>query len=72
MRVRIALAETGHDVEVEVEDAEAFMKEFEEALGGARAVLWLDDPDGHKYGVAVSKIAFVHLEGERERIVGFA
>ena len=66
------MADTGHDVEVEVEDADAFMNEVEEALGGAKAVLWLDDPDGHKYGVAVSKIAFVHLEGEKERIVGFA
>lgn len=72
MRVRIGLAETNHDVEVEVEDHEAFMQQVEAALDGEKSVLWLDDPDGHRYGVAVSRIAYVHLEGERERIVGFA
>ena len=72
MRVRIGLAQTNHDVEVEVEDHEAFIKDVEAALDGEKSVLWLDDPDGHRYGVAVSKIAYVHLEGERERIVGFA
>ena len=71
MRVRIGMAETNHDVEVEVEDAESFMAEIESALDGGKSMIWVDDPDGHKYGIAVARIAFVHLEGEKERIVGF-
>lgn len=71
MRVRIGLAETSHDVEVEVEDVDAFIGEVESALDGGRSMIWVDDPDGHKYGIAVSRIAFIHLEGEKERIVGF-
>jgi hypothetical protein len=66
------LAETSHDVEAEVEDADAFMAEVESALDGDKSMLWVADPDGHKYGIAVSRIAYVHLEGERERVVGFA
>ena len=72
MRVRIGLAETSHDVDVEIDDPEAFMKEVESALDGGKSILWLDDEEGHRYGVAVNKIAYVHLEGEKERIVGFA
>ena len=71
MRVRIGLAETSHDVEVEVEDTEAFVAEIESALNDGKAMIWVDDPDGHKYGIAVARIAFVHLEGEKERTVGF-
>ena len=71
MRVRIGLAETSHDVEAEVEDVDAFIAEVESALAGGRPLIWVDDPDGHKYGIAVSRIAFIHLEGEKERIVGF-
>ena len=72
MRVRSGLAETSHDVDVEVEDAEAFKKDIEAALDGDRSIIWLKDADGNSYGVAVTKIAYVHLEGDRERIVGFA
>ena len=71
MRVRIGLAETSHDVEAEVDDVDAFIAEVESALDGGRPMIWVDDPDGHKYGIAVSRIAFIHLEGEKERIVGF-
>ena len=71
MRVRIGLAETSHDVEAEIEDVDAFIAEVESALAGGRPMVWVDDPDGHKYGIAVSRIAFIHLEGEKERIVGF-
>lgn len=71
MRIRIGLTQTNHDVEAVVDDAEAFMQEVESALDGGKPMLWVTDPDGHKYGIAVARIAYVHLEAEKERIVGF-
>ena len=71
MRVRIGLADASHDVEVEVGDGDAFMKDIEAALDGNKSMVWLDDPEGNKYGIAVNRITYVHLEGEKERIVGF-
>lgn len=71
MRVRIGLADASQDLEVEVDDAESFMADIEAAFDEDKSIIWLDDPDGHKYGIAVQRITFVHLEGEKERIVGF-
>lgn len=71
MRVRIGLSDTSREVEVVVDDVEAFIKELEQAVEAGKAMLWADDGDGHQYGIAAAKIAYVHVEGDRERIVGF-
>jgi hypothetical protein len=71
MRVSIGLVDSTRELEVQVEDVEEFMKEVERAVGGERPMVWADDLDGHTYGIAAEKIAYIHLEAERERIVGF-
>ncbi|MDH3605737.1 MAG: DUF3107 family protein [Acidimicrobiia bacterium] len=71
MRVRIGLADASHDVEVEVGDGDSFIKDIEAALEADKSMIWLDDSEGNKYGIAVSRITYVRLEGESERTVGF-
>lgn len=71
MRVRIGLSDTPREVEIVVDDLDAFVKDLEQAVESGKAMIWADDGDGHRYGVAAAKIAYVHVEGERERRVGF-
>jgi hypothetical protein len=69
MRVRIGLADTGSDIDVELDDGEAFVKELEAAIEAGKTLVWADDDNG-RYAIAVNKIAFVHIEGEKSRSVG--
>jgi len=70
MRVRIGLADTGTDVDVDIEDADGFVKELEAAIESESALIWVEDPERGRYGIAVGKIAYVHIEGEKTRSVG--
>ena len=70
MRVRIGLADTGTDVDVDLADVDAFVKELEAAIESGKALLWVQDPERGRYGIAVDKIAYVHVEGEKTRSVG--
>ena len=70
MRVRIGLADTGTDVDVDIEDVDGFVKELEEAITSAKSLIWVEDPERGRYAIAVGKIAYVHIEGEKTRSVG--
>ncbi|MDH3308384.1 MAG: DUF3107 family protein [Acidimicrobiia bacterium] len=70
MRVRIGLADTGTDIEVDVKDVDAFVKELEAAIESSASLMWVEDPERGRYGIAVNKIAYVHVESESTRTVG--
>ncbi|MCP4227388.1 MAG: DUF3107 family protein [Actinomycetia bacterium] len=70
MRVRIGLADTGTDVDVDVEDVDGFVKELEAAIESGASLMWVEDPETGRYAIAVNKIAYVHIEGEQTRSVG--
>ena len=72
MRVRIGFSGADSGIDIEMEDSENFVKDLESALQGGKPLIWADDADGGTYGVAVSNVTFVHLEGDKERLVGFA
>lgn len=70
MRVRIGLADTGTDIDVDIEDVDAFVAELEAAIESGASLVWVDDPERGRYAIAVPKIAYVHIEGESTRSVG--
>jgi hypothetical protein len=70
MRVRIGLADTGTDIDIDIEDVDAFVKELEAAIESSASLMWVEDPERGRYGIAVNKIAYVHVEGESSRSVG--
>ena len=70
MRVRIGLADTGTDVDVDIEDADAFVAELQKAIDSDKSLIWVEAPERGGYAIAVGKIADVHLEGEQTRSVG--
>lgn len=73
MRVRIGVADTGREVEIEVEDADAFIKEAEEAMTSDLPLLWVTDTRDHRIGVPIGKIGFIEIEpGSGRSPVGFS
>ncbi len=70
MRVRIGLADTGTDVDIDIEDVDKFVKQLEKAIESDASLLWVEDPERGRYAIAVHKIAFVHIEAESTRSVG--
>ena len=72
MRVRVGFSGSDGGIDIEMEDSESFIKDIENALDGGRALVWVDNLDGDTFGVAVANITYIHLEGDKERMVGFA
>jgi hypothetical protein len=70
MRVRIGLADTGTDVDVDIQDVDGFVRELEEAIASDSPLIWVEDPERGRYAISVGKIAYVHIEGEKTRSVG--
>ncbi|NNC91895.1 MAG: DUF3107 family protein [Acidimicrobiia bacterium] len=70
MRVRIGLADTGTDVDVDIEEVDKFVKELEKAIESGASLLWVEDPERGRYAISVNKIAYVHIESESTRSVG--
>ncbi len=73
MKARIGVADASKVIEVEVEDAEVFRNDIEEALSSAQDVYWFTDVKRRSVGIPVSRIAYVEIDPEDEgRTVGFA
>ena len=70
-RVKIGITYAPRELDIDVADGDAFMTEFEQVVNGAAKVWWIDDQEGHRHGIVVDKIAYVDVEAERERLVGF-
>jgi len=72
VRVRIGISES-REIELDVEDAGPFKKEVETAFAeGSARVLWVVDTKGRSVGIPVRKIAYVEMEGTKDRPnVGF-
>lgn len=71
MRVRIGMTMTPRELDLEVSDAEELIRSFQEAVGKGEQVLWVVDEEGHRHGLVVDKIAYLDVEPERSKKVGF-
>ena len=73
MKARIGVAESGKVIEIEVEDAEAFRRDIEEAFSSDTKVYWFADVKRRSVGVPIARIAYVEVDSEdTSRKVGFA
>jgi hypothetical protein len=73
--VRIGVTQSPKEIEVNLPDdadADAVIKQVEEALGADSGVLWLTDRKGRRVGVPAAKVAYVEVDSVHEsRQVGF-
>jgi len=72
MRVRIGIADTARELELDVDDADEFIGDLEAAYAKGDALLWVEDTGGHRVGVPLSRLGFVEFEPEHKVSVGFA
>lgn len=71
VRVRIGMTMTPRELDLEVADAEAVVQSFQQAMEKGEAILWIVDEEGHRHGLVVDKIAYIDVEVERSKKVGF-
>lgn len=73
MRVRIGMSMAPREVDIDVEDGAAVAAEIEKALNEGQALVWVEDRDGVKHGLAADKIAFIELESKDSKPgIGFS
>jgi hypothetical protein len=70
-RVKIGLTFVPREIDIDVDDADGFMSDFEAALSSDSKVWWVTDRDGHRHGLVVDKVAYIDVEVERDRAIGF-
>lgn len=70
-KVKIGMAQSGRELEVEVDDPEAFVLRFEEAVTSGQKLWWVTDGEGNRHGLVVDRIAYVEVAPGRDRTVGF-
>ncbi len=67
MHVRIGVLHTAKELDIEMAsdtEAAALRDDLDAVLGSGEGVLWLTDMRGRQVGVAVSKVAYVDIEGD--------
>ena len=72
MRARIGIADTGREIEVEVESRDAVAARLEAAYRESVPILWFENAEGRDVGVPLERIAFIELIDDPNRAVGFA
>ncbi len=72
MRARIGIADTGREIEVEVEDLKELIKRLETAHRKGTAMLWFRNAKGRDIGIPLMRVAFVEMIDDPDQAVGFA
>lgn len=70
-RVKIGLSHVPREIDVDIDDADRFIRDFETAMTNGTRVWWVTDSEGHRHGIVIDKVAYVDVEPERDRRVGF-
>jgi hypothetical protein len=72
IEVRIGVVDVPKELTLELEDdPKEVVEKVNAALGGETDMLWLTDSRGKQVGIPVAKIAYLEVEPERSRRVGF-
>lgn len=72
MKARIGVADSSKVVEIEVEEVEDLRSQVEEAIESGQTMIWFTDLKQRKVGVPSARVAFVEIDPEQDRRVGFA
>jgi len=71
VQVKIGVTFASREIELEIEDIDAFVSDFEAAMASESQVWWITDLDGRRRGLVVDKVSYVDIEAERDRTIGF-
>lgn len=68
MKVRISIAQTGREVELEVDDTAAFIAEVEAAFEGDAPLFWVTDEKNNRVAIPLERIAYVEVETKETKV----
>lgn len=71
MNVRIGIADTGRDIEIQVESRDEIVDRIEKAYRDDAYILWFNDTKGNEVGIPLARIAYLELSDDAEPSVGF-
>jgi hypothetical protein len=72
IEVRIGVIDSPKELILELEeDPSELVEKVNSASADAGGMIWLTDSKGKQIGIAVSRIAYLEIEPERPRTVGF-
>jgi len=71
MRIRIGIADTPREVEMETDDAQTFIANLEAAHAAGEGFIWVDAIDGKQVGIPLSRLGFIEIESDQKVSVGF-
>ncbi len=69
--VKIGVVFAPREIEIEIEDVDTFLSDFENAITSDLKVWWITDPGGRRRGIVTDKVSYVDIEPETNREVGF-
>ena len=72
MRARIGIADTGREIEVDVEGRDQIVESLEAAYRDRTPMLWFKNAKGRDIGVPLARLAFVELMDDSDQRVGFS
>lgn len=72
VNVKIGVTFAPREIELAVEDVDAFVSDFERAMASDAPVWWVTDSTGRRRGLVVDKVSYVDIEAERNRMIGFS
>lgn len=72
MKARIGIADTGREIEVEIEDRDALAKRLETAYRKNTPILWFRDSRDRGIGIPLERVAFIEIIEDSDQSVGFA
>jgi hypothetical protein len=75
MEIKIGVVNMHKELTCTIKDRErleGFLQQISSAISEQSSMIWLEDDTGRRVGVPSDKLAYVEIEGDRERRVGFA
>lgn len=71
VKVKIGVTFAPREIELEIEDIDGFVAEFEAAMNNGATLWWVTDAEGRRRGLVVDKVSYVEIEPEKDRKIGF-
>ncbi len=71
MRVRIGIRQA-KELEIDVDDSQEMLDAYDKAVADGERMLWVTEKDGRRFGVVTDLIAYLEVEPEQFKQVGFS
>ena len=71
MRMRIGIKQA-KELDLDVEDSQAVIDAYDKAVEDGDRMLWITAKDGHRHGVVTELIAYLEVEPDELKQVGFS